>query len=83
VRNSTLSRLIKPWLPLCMALWLGTFAQPVLRADLPGDEDAEGVELFERQIRPLLAATYPLVEIHQAQADFLEKQHVGKLVLLP
>ncbi|MBV7331789.1 alcohol dehydrogenase family protein [Chloroflexi bacterium TSY] len=35
------------------------------------------------EIRPLLAETYPLTDIHQAQADFLEKQHVGKLVLIP
>lgn len=35
------------------------------------------------EIRPLLAATYPLSEIHQAQADFLEKKHVGNLVLIP
>jgi len=35
------------------------------------------------EIRPLLAATYPLEKIHQAQADFLEKKHVGKLVLIP
>ena len=35
------------------------------------------------EIRPLLAQTYPLAEIHQAQADFLEKKHVGKLVVIP
>ncbi len=35
------------------------------------------------EIRPLLAGTYPLEKIHQAQADFLEKKHVGKLVLIP
>ncbi|MEM7028577.1 MAG: alcohol dehydrogenase family protein [Chloroflexota bacterium] len=35
------------------------------------------------EIKPLLAAVYPLSEIHQAQADFLEKQHVGNLVLVP
>lgn len=39
---------------------------------------------IERQeIRPVVAKTYPLSEIHQAQADFLSKQHVGKLVLIP
>jgi len=34
-------------------------------------------------IRPLLAASYPLSEIRQAQTDFLAKRHVGKLVLVP
>jgi NADPH:quinone reductase-like Zn-dependent oxidoreductase len=35
------------------------------------------------RIRPLVAATYPLRDIARAQADFLAKRHVGKLVLLP
>ena len=35
------------------------------------------------EIRPILAKTYPLSEIHQAQKDFLAKKHVGKLVLIP
>ncbi len=35
------------------------------------------------EIRPLLAATYPLTDIHQAQTDFLKKEHVGKLVIVP
>lgn len=35
------------------------------------------------EIRPLLAATYPLEQIKEAQAAFLEKKHVGKLVLIP
>lgn len=34
-------------------------------------------------IRPLLARTYPLVEIAQAQRDFLKKEHVGNFVLIP
>ncbi len=33
------------------------------------------------QIRPLLAATYPLKEIGAAQAAFAEKAHTGKIVL--
>ena len=42
------------------------------------------VSYIERgEIRPLVAATYPLSEIHQAQTDFLAKRHLGKLVLLP
>jgi len=47
--------------------------------------------LFERivgyiergEIRPVVAQTYPLREVHQAQRDFMSKQHVGKLVLVP
>lgn len=35
------------------------------------------------EIRPLLAGTYPLERIADAQRAFLEKQHVGKLVLIP
>ncbi|MEM7226935.1 MAG: alcohol dehydrogenase family protein [Pseudomonadota bacterium] len=35
------------------------------------------------EIRPLVAKTYPLSEIRQAQEDFLAKGFVGKLVLLP
>ncbi len=35
------------------------------------------------RIRPLVAATYPLSEIAAAQAEFLNKRHVGKIVLIP
>ncbi len=35
------------------------------------------------EIRPQVAATYPLAEIVAAQEDFLSKRHVGKLVLIP
>lgn len=35
------------------------------------------------EIRPVVARTYPLAEIAQAQRDFLSKTHTGKLVLLP
>lgn len=35
------------------------------------------------EIRPLVAATYPLAEIVAAQRAFLEKRHVGKIVLVP
>lgn len=35
------------------------------------------------EIRPLLAATYPLSGIAEAQAAFLRREHVGNLVLLP
>ena len=36
-----------------------------------------------RQVRPLVAATYPLAEIAAAQAAFLEKKRAGKIVLIP
>lgn len=35
------------------------------------------------EIRPVVARTYPLSQIVQAQKDFLSKRHVGKLVLIP
>jgi NADPH:quinone reductase-like Zn-dependent oxidoreductase len=35
------------------------------------------------EIRPLLAGTYPLDRIAEAQRDFSEKRHIGKLVLIP
>ncbi len=34
-------------------------------------------------VRPVVAASYPLAQIHQAQADFEQKRHVGGLVLVP
>jgi NADPH:quinone reductase-like Zn-dependent oxidoreductase len=34
-------------------------------------------------IQPFSAKTWPLAEIHTAQTEFLEKRHVGSLVLLP
>jgi NADPH:quinone reductase-like Zn-dependent oxidoreductase len=35
------------------------------------------------RIRPLLARTYPLSDVRQAQRDFVEKNFFGKLVLVP
>lgn len=35
------------------------------------------------EIRPLLAATYPLEQIVEAQEAFQEKGHIGKIVLIP
>ena len=35
------------------------------------------------EIKPAVAATYPLKDIVQAQKDFLAKQFTGKLVLIP
>lgn len=35
------------------------------------------------EVQPLLAKTYPLSDIKLAQTDFMQKRHVGKLVLVP
>ncbi len=35
------------------------------------------------EFRPVVSATYPLSEIGRAQQDFLERKHIGKLVLVP
>ncbi|MEM7334238.1 MAG: alcohol dehydrogenase family protein [Chloroflexota bacterium] len=35
------------------------------------------------EIRPLLYSTYPLDQIHEAQNAFLEKKHIGKMVIIP
>ena len=35
------------------------------------------------EMRPLLAATYPLEDIVAAQKAFQEKGHIGKIVLIP
>jgi NADPH:quinone reductase-like Zn-dependent oxidoreductase len=35
------------------------------------------------EIRPVVAKTYPLGEIAEAQRDFLSKKYTGKLVLIP
>jgi len=35
------------------------------------------------EIKPLLAGTFPLPSIAKAQKEFLEKNHVGKFVLIP
>lgn len=34
-------------------------------------------------IKPVLAAAYPLAELHQAQTDFIAKKHVGNIVVCP
>ena len=42
------------------------------------------VDYVERgEIRPLLAATYPLERIVEAQQAFVQKTHVGNIVLIP
>jgi len=37
----------------------------------------------KKEIRPVVAQSYPLEEIVQAQKDFLSKTHTGKLVMVP
>ncbi|WP_299849772.1 alcohol dehydrogenase family protein [uncultured Roseovarius sp.] len=42
------------------------------------------VRYIERgEIRPMLAATYPLSELRDAQAAFIAKRHTGNIVVLP
>lgn len=42
------------------------------------------VEAIEHgEIKPVVAASYPLARIADAQREFLEKRHVGKFVLIP
>ena len=36
-----------------------------------------------REIKPLLAASYPLSDFHQAQRDFIAKKHTGNIVVIP
>ena len=36
-----------------------------------------------KKIKPVVAKTYPLDNIHQAQKDFIDKKFFGKLVLVP
>ena len=35
------------------------------------------------EIKPLVAASYPLSELHAAQTAFIEKNHVGNIVVVP
>ncbi|RVC84386.1 alcohol dehydrogenase, partial [Mesorhizobium sp. M2A.F.Ca.ET.017.03.2.1] len=35
----------------------------------------------QRLLKPLLAAQYPLRELAQAQQAFMDKQHVGNIVV--
>ncbi|MGI9405642.1 MAG: zinc-binding dehydrogenase, partial [Hyphomicrobiaceae bacterium] len=34
-------------------------------------------------LKPVVAATYPLAELREAQAAFLEKKHIGNIVIIP
>ena len=35
------------------------------------------------EIRPLLAASYPLAELRAAQQAFIDKNHIGNIVVIP
>ena len=35
------------------------------------------------EIKPALAATYPLEDLHAAQTAFIEKKHTGNIVVIP
>ncbi len=35
------------------------------------------------EVKPLVSKTYPLSEIHEAQAEFSSKKYPGKIVLIP
>ena len=51
---------------------------------VPPGTFADLVGYIERgEIRPLLAATYPLEKLRDAQAAFIEKRHVGNIVVTP
>ena len=42
------------------------------------------VAYIERgEVKPALAATYPLKELHAAQTAFAEKKHTGNIVVIP
>ena len=51
---------------------------------VPPGTFAELVGYIERgEIKPLLAASYPLSDLKEAQAAFITKQHVGNLAVIP
>lgn len=53
-----------------------TVIRPQVFADLVG--------YIERgEIRPVLAATYPLSQLREAQATFIAKSHIGNIVVVP
>jgi NADPH:quinone reductase-like Zn-dependent oxidoreductase len=56
----------------------------LLGCTIPGEEVFPNlVRYIERgEIRPLISATFPISEIVAAQSSFLEKSHVGKIVLV-
>jgi len=53
-----------------------TVLEPQIFQDLVG-------YIERREIRPILAAAYPLSELHAAQTAFIEKRHTGNIVVIP
>lgn len=53
-----------------------TVVPPHIFTDLIGYIERE-------EIRPVLAATYPLQDLHQAQQAFIDKKHTGNIVVVP
>jgi NADPH:quinone reductase-like Zn-dependent oxidoreductase len=53
-----------------------TFQEDEVFANLVGYVNSD-------ELRPVVARTFPLDRIRQAQEEFLTKEHVGKLVLVP
>ncbi len=41
------------------------------------------VTMGHGDIRPVLAATYPLDRLHEAQTAFIAKRHTGNIVVVP
>ncbi len=81
-RYATSGAIAGPWVELDLRMLylndLTLFGCTVLRPQVFGDL----VGYIERgEIRPLVAATFPLRDIVTAQRLFLSKQHVGKIVL--
>ena len=51
---------------------------------VPPDLFGKLIVYIERgEVKPLVAATYPLSEIHAAQEAFLAKKFIGNIVLVP
>ena len=53
-----------------------TVIQPHVFPDLVG-------YIARGEVKPMLAATYPLADLHQAQQAFIDKRHVGNIVVIP
>ncbi|TDJ31168.1 MAG: alcohol dehydrogenase [Gammaproteobacteria bacterium] len=51
---------------------------------IPPHVFADLVDYIEAgEVRPLLAATYPLAELHEAQQAFIAKKQIGNIVVIP
>ncbi|MEL6775454.1 MAG: alcohol dehydrogenase, partial [Pseudomonadota bacterium] len=59
-----------------LAFFGATVVPPGVFADLVG-------YVARGEIKPLLAATYPLADLHAAQKAFIEKRHVGNIAVVP